>query len=72
MTRILEQAIEQVKRLSDDRQNELGEMLLAVVEQEHSGVRLSPEQLAELDRRLAGPIEIVPDDEMNAFSQLDR
>lgn len=67
MTKILERAIEQAKRLPSDRQDELGEMILTIVEQDASGTQLSPEQVAEVERILAAPQEIVPDHEVRAF-----
>jgi hypothetical protein len=67
MTETLARAIEQAKRLPRERQDEVGEILLALIEQDESGLRLSPEQQAEVRRRLAAPQEHVPPDEMKAF-----
>jgi hypothetical protein len=67
MTETLERAIEQIKRLPRERQDEVGEMLLSMIEQDASGLRLSPEQLAEVDRILAEPQEVVPEHEVKAF-----
>jgi hypothetical protein len=68
MTRVLERAIALAKKLSAERQDELGEMMLAVVEQEEASVQLTASQQAEVRWRLAAPLEFVPDDEMKAFS----
>ena len=67
MTRILEHALEEAKRLPTERQDELGEMILFVVEQHTSDLRLSPQQVAEVERILAAPMDIVPDSEVKAF-----
>jgi hypothetical protein len=67
MTRILEQAFEQAKQLPRERQDEVGEMILSYIEQEASELRLSPAQVAEVERRLKGAVEIVPDEEVEAF-----
>jgi hypothetical protein len=67
MTKLLEKAFEQARRLPQERQDEVGEMILSLVEQDGSDVRLSPEQAAEVERILAGPEEIVPDHEVKAF-----
>ena len=67
MTKLLDRAIEKARNLPVHRQDELGEMVLAVVEQEQSGLRLSPEQQAEVRRRIASPESWVPASEMQAF-----
>jgi hypothetical protein len=67
MTRILERAVAQAKSLPAERQDELGEMLLAMVEQEDAFVHLTAAQRAEVRKRLASPLEFVPDEEMKAF-----
>ena len=67
MTETLERAIEKAKRLPRERQDEVGEMILSLIEQDASDLRLSPEQMAEVDRILAEPQEIVPEHEVKAF-----
>ena len=62
MTKLLEHAFEKAKTLSADRQDEVGEMLLELVEQDSSGLRLSQAQEAEVRRRLASPEPPVPSD----------
>ena len=67
MTKILDRAIEQAKRLPSERQDEVGEILLSLIEQDESRIRLSPEQQAEVRRRLATPPAPVPPEEMKTF-----
>ena len=67
MTKLLERATEKARNLPNDRQDELGEMVLAVVEQEQSGLRLTTDQQAEVRRRLANPSPLVPEAEMELF-----
>ena len=67
MTKLLEHAFEKAKTLPADRQDEIGEMLLELVEQDNSGLRLSQAQEAEVRRRLASPQSLVTSDEMEAF-----
>jgi hypothetical protein len=67
MTSLLQDAIEMAKNLPNHRQDEVGQMLLAMMEQDHSELHLSGEQQAEVRRRLATPMELVPEAEMNAF-----
>ena len=55
MTKILDNAIEQAKTLTESRQNQLGEMILDVVAQDHSDVQLTPDQQEEVRRRLRDP-----------------
>jgi hypothetical protein len=67
MNKILERAYEKAKGLSTKRQDEVGEILMSIVEQEESDLRLSAEQEAEVRRRLANPEPRVPEKEMKAF-----
>jgi hypothetical protein len=67
MTEILEIAIEKAKVLSSGRQDDVGKMVLAMIEQDSSQLTLSAEQQNEVRRRLEKPIDLVPDAEMNAF-----
>ena len=67
MNKILERAYEKAKGLSTERQDEVGEILMTIVEQEESDLRLSAEQEAEVRRRLANPEPLVPQKEMKAF-----
>jgi hypothetical protein len=67
MTEILEIAIEKAKVLSSGRQDDVGKMVLAMIEQDSSQLTLSAEQQNEVRRRLEKPIDLVPDDEMNTF-----
>jgi hypothetical protein len=67
MNRILQNAFEKAKTLPDNRQDEVGQMLLDIMEQDQSELHLSNEQQAEVRRRLAMPMKFVPEPEMNAF-----
>jgi hypothetical protein len=67
MTQLLDQAIAKAKTLSSSRQDEVGAMLLDIVEQETSGLHLTPAQQAEIRRRLSVKRDAVPADEMEAF-----
>ena len=55
MTKLLEQAIEKVRALSEVRQDEAARVLLDVVAQNPDDLHLSEEQLRDLSRRLADP-----------------
>ena len=68
MTKLLERAIEKAKTLPSHRQDEVGEMVLAIVEQDSSSLRLSKDQEDEVRRRMATrPQVLVPDAEMESF-----
>jgi hypothetical protein len=67
MTKLLERAIAKAKGLPESRQNEVGEILLTIIEQDESSVRLNEEQRAEIRRRIATPESFIPDSEMQAF-----
>ena len=67
MTKLLERAMESAKSLPSHRQDELGEMVLTMVAQESSALRLSPEQEAEVRDRITSPSKLVPEAEMEQF-----
>ncbi len=50
-----------------DRQDEVARMLLDLVEQDQSRMRLSDDQRAEVEKRLAAPAEYASDEEVEAF-----
>ena len=67
MTEILETAIEKAKILSRQRQDEVGRVVLEMIEQDQSKLQLSVAQQDEVRRRLARPVDLVDDAEMQAF-----
>ena len=67
MTKLLDNAIEQARRLPAERQNEVAEILLSVVAQdEPEALRLSEEQTMEVRRRQADRT-YASDQEVRAF-----
>jgi hypothetical protein len=55
MTKLLQHAIEKLKELPEERQDELAEALMAVTESDLHPYRLTDEQVAEVRRRRANP-----------------
>lgn len=55
MTNALEEAIEKLRELPEERQNALAEALMAVAESDLQPYRLTDEQVAEVRRRRANP-----------------
>ena len=55
MKTLLEKALKQVKALPQDRQNNYGEFLLTMLEQDTSNLQLSDLQIGEVRQRLANP-----------------
>lgn len=66
MTKLLEKAITEVRKLPAARQDEAAEMLLAIASQDGDDRRLSDDQIADLERRLGEPIDIASDAEVEA------
>ena len=52
MNKRLDEALTKVKTLSEDEQQEAAEILLEYIEAREAGTCLTPEQLAEIERRL--------------------
>ena len=66
MTERLEEAIAKVRKLPPDRQDEAAALLLSMIEQDSDASRLTPQQAAEVQRRLAESSQYVPHDEVRA------
>lgn len=67
MNQLLEHAFQKAQTLPDQRQNEVGEMVLALVEQDQSSLLVSEAQQTEVRRRLALSEASVSVSDMNAF-----
>jgi hypothetical protein len=67
MTKLLEKAIAEIRKLPNDRQDEAAEILLSIASQNRADYSLSPEQLADLEERLAGPPDHATDAEVEAL-----
>jgi hypothetical protein len=70
MNRQLEEVLEQVRALPDERQQEVAEVLLAFLDQ-HPDLYLSLEQIAEIKRRAADDGPYATDEEVGeVFARL--
>ncbi len=69
MTKLLEQAIERLRALPSERQDAAAELLNELIETDPSALQLTPEQQAEVKRRLTQPTEYVSHDQVRAFFQ---
>ena len=67
MTSLLQDAINKAKTLPHQRQDEVGEMILSMMEQDSSALGLSDAQKTEVEKRLSASRDFVPDAEMQAF-----
>jgi hypothetical protein len=73
MTKLLEKAIAEIRKLPEQRQDEAAEILLSIASQDSREYVLTPEQLADLEQRLAGPPDYATDDEVEeVFNRLTR
>lgn len=61
MTKLLQKAFERARTLPEERQDQVGEIVMALIEQETSPARLSSSQIEELKRRMADPEPVVSD-----------
>ena len=69
MTERLEEAIAKLRKLPPDRQDEAAAMLLSMIDNESDGLQLTPQQTAEVERRMTQPSQHTPHDEVRAFFQ---
>jgi HEAT repeat protein len=73
MNKHLDDAITRLKSLPDDRQREAAEVLFDFLEGDSSDIDLTPEQIAEIKRRLADDEPFASDAEVRAtFERLTR
>lgn len=69
----LDEAMTKVRQLSEDRQEEAADLLLDLVDHDWAEYRLSPEQRAEVRRRLMEPPDYATDAEVEeVFERLTR
>lgn len=66
MNKRLEDAISKLKSQSDEKQQEAAEILFDFLEQDDEDIRLSPEQISEIERRLEEN-DFATDEEVKAF-----
>jgi hypothetical protein len=69
MTRLLEQGIEAVRTLPEDRQDLAGEILLALAEQQNPRYRLTLEQAEDIKLAVAEADQgdFAPEEELDAY-----
>lgn len=73
MNRQLEEVLEEVRALPDERQQEVAQVLLAFLDQQNPDLYLSPEQIAEIERRAADDGPYATDEEVReVFSRLTK
>jgi antitoxin FitA len=69
----LEEVWQQVRTLPDERQEEVAQVLLAYLDDQNSDLCLSPEQVAEIERRAAGDGPYATDEEVRElFARLTK
>jgi hypothetical protein len=73
MNQRLEEAIERVRALPDDRQQEAAFILLGFLDQQDPDLYLSPEQIAEIERRAFDDGPYATDEEVRSvFERLTK
>jgi len=73
MNKQLNDAILEVQALPDDRQDEAAALLLEFLDQQQSDVILTPEQVAEIERRLSDDEPYATDEEVRSvFDRLTK
>ena len=73
MNKRLDEAITRVRKLSDEQQHVAAEILLDFVEQEQADIHLTPDQIAEIERRLSDDEPYASDEEVRAtFDRLTK
>jgi hypothetical protein len=69
----LDEAIARVKALPEDRQREAAELLFEFIANEHPDFYLTPEQIAEIERRMSDDGPYASDEEVRAvFDRLTK
>jgi len=73
MNRQLEEVLEQVRELPDERQQEVAQVLLAFLDQQNPDLYLSPEQIAEIERCMSDDEPFATSEEVRSvFARLTK
>jgi len=73
MNKRLDEAITRLKALPDDRQGEIADLLIDVLDREAEGIVFSPEQIAEIERALSDEEPYATEEEARAlFDRLSK
>jgi len=73
MNKQLSEAIAKVQTLSDHKQSEAAALLFEFLDQEQPDISLTPEQIAEIERRLSDDEPYATDEEVRAvFGRLTK
>jgi len=73
MNRQLEEVLEQVRELPDERQQEVAQVLLAFLDQQNPDLYLSPEQIAEIERCMSDDEPFASEEEVRSvFARLTK
>ena len=67
MNKRLDEAITRLKALPDDRQHEIADLLIDVLDHEADDIVLSPEQVAEIERALSDDEPYASEGEVRAL-----
>lgn len=67
MNQLLEEVLEQVRALPDERQQEAAQILLGFLDQQNPDFYLSPEQISEIERCMSDDEPFATDEEVTAF-----
>jgi aryl-alcohol dehydrogenase-like predicted oxidoreductase len=66
MNRQLEEVLEEVKALPDERQQEVAQVLLAFLDKQNPDLYLSPEQIAEIERCMSDDEPFATEEEVRS------
>ncbi len=69
MTKLLDKAVQRIRAMSPEQQDEAAEVLLSISEQDPEKVRLSPDQIVEVERRLSEPVVHATDEQVASLFQ---
>jgi hypothetical protein len=73
MNRQLEEVLEEVRALPDERQQEVAQVLLAFLDQQNPDLYLSAEQIAEIERCMSDDEPFATEEEVrSAFARLTK
>ncbi|MBT4045209.1 MAG: hypothetical protein HN834_23905 [Rhodospirillaceae bacterium] len=69
MTKLFDKAVQRIREMSPQQQDEAAEVLISIAQQDNEAVQLSADQIAEIKHRLSEPAVYATDEQVESLFQ---